>query len=75
MSVTCRVGTRDVFIKVTIRTFTTECPRRQFNAGFPGAGVVFPLDATTGARRVSDLSSWTRFCLHSELLSEYILPY
>ena len=63
------------FIKVTIRTFTTECPRRQFNAGFPGAVVVLPLEATTGARRVSDLSSWTRFCLHSELLSEYILPY
>ena len=45
------------------------------NAGFPGAVVVLPLEATTGARRVSDLSSWTRFCLHSELLSEYILPY
>ena len=28
---------------------------RQFNAGFPGAVLALPLEASTGARRVSDL--------------------
>ena len=45
---------------------------RQFNAGFPGAVLVLPLEASTGARRVSDLPCWDSGRFLSKLQLEHL---